>query len=41
MTRYDAGAIPPAYAHLSRLEKPVCVRDIARIAAGQVGTGTK
>ena len=40
-TGYDAGAIPFAYAHLPRLEKPVSVRDIVRIAAGQVGTGTK
>jgi hypothetical protein len=28
-TGYDAGAIPKAYAHLPRYEKPVAGRDLA------------
>lgn len=39
-TGYDAGVIPPAHAHLTRCEKPVEARDVARAMAGSMAAAS-
>lgn len=36
-TGYDAGVMPPAYAHLPRREKPIEARDLVRTLAARIG----
>ncbi|WP_211257575.1 response regulator [Muricoccus aerilatus] len=36
VTGYDAGTVPPAYAHLLRCEKPMTTRDLLRALAKRI-----